>query len=288
MLRNEHTALLSYSSLPGELYIFVVTGETFHAVRLPVGNAFFSQLNALAGSLQTGQGFEKSAAFGLYAKLIGPVRPYLKGKGHLVIVPDEETGLIPFESLVPDTASARFLLHDYAISYSPSLSALVSSSLLPGTADPQKVLALAPFDVPSSEREIMNIKADRVFGANASREQFLKMAGDYSIIHLATYALISDQEPSFIDFNAGKAGKKAGSRLFSRDIYGMDLDRANLVILSPCPLPEGRPATLAGMMGMARAFAHAGCPNFITSLWGTERETAGKISMKLHQYIHKG
>lgn len=288
MLRDEKTAVLSYSSGADQLYIFLVTGETFYAARLPVGSVFFHRLNATRNSLQTRKDFNRTTAHQLYQKLIEPVAPYLQGKTHLVIIPDEGTNLVPFEALVPDTASGRFLLHAYAVSYSYSVSAVINSLPPPTISDRQKVLALAPFNVPASEKEIMNIKADHVMGTRASREQFLKIAPDYPIIHLATYATITDPRQSFIGFNAGNKDKNADSRLFASDIYRMNLKKVNLLILNPCQTPEKRPASLAGLVTMAYALAHAGCPNFITSLWETEMQPSGKISMKLHQYIHKG
>ncbi|QEC53951.1 CHAT domain-containing protein [Anseongella ginsenosidimutans] len=293
-LKNTGTAILSYALEAGELQVQVITGENVHTLYQPAGSIFFSRLLALKNSLQAKTGFDRKLAHQLYRKLIGPVKPYLKGKAHLVIIPCKNTGLIPFEALVPDTASGRYLLHDFAISYSYSLTALTGPGSRPSDYDRQKVLAVAPFNIPATQKEIMNIKADHVLGRAASLERFLEKARNYSIIHLATYAAIKDPPHSFIDFNPGKAGNvsapeasPSGSRLFTRDIPGMDLKKVSLIVLSPCQ-PAQWNTNVSGLYTMAEAFARAGCPNFITSLWETEEETTHKISMKLHQYIHKG
>lgn len=291
-LKNTETAVLSYSSKAGELHVQVVTGEEARSFCLPGGSVFFSRLHALKNSLHAKKGFDRSLAHQLYKKLISPVKPYLHGKIHLVIIPDESTGFIPFEALVPDTASRRYLLHDYAISYSYDLAALLNAGFPASDYERQKVLAIAPFNIPSAEKEIMNIKADHVFGKAASLDRFLEKARDYSIIHLATQASLADPLHSFIDFSAETPaqhadGRPPRSRLFIHEIARLNLEKTNLVVLSPCQPIKGE-VSLSGLFAMARAFARAGCPNFITSLWETDRETTDKISMKLHQYIHKG
>lgn len=287
-LRHTETAVLSYSSGAGELRLDVVTEETSRSLRLAAGSVLLSRILALKSSLQTGDSFDRRLAYQLYQKLVAPAKPFLQGITHLIIVPDRTTGLIPFEALVPDTGSQRFLLHDYAISYSCGLRALIRSGAPPSGYDRQKVLAVAPFNVPSSEKEIMNIKADHVLGQAASLEHFAKKASDYAIIHLATYATLTGPRRSFIDFSPGKDNRAASSRLFVRDIPRMNLEKVNLVVLSPCPTGAPGYTPIPRLFTTARAFARAGCPNFITSMWTTERESASKISMKLHQYIHKG
>ena len=41
-------------------------------------------------------------------------------------------------------------------------------------------------------------------------------------------------------------------------------------------------------MSLSRAFAYAGCPNIITSLWKAEDKTTAWLTNKLHHYLDKG
>jgi hypothetical protein len=41
-------------------------------------------------------------------------------------------------------------------------------------------------------------------------------------------------------------------------------------------------------MSLSRAFAYAGCPNIITSLWKAEDKTTAFITQRLHHYLAKG
>ena len=40
-------------------------------------------------------------------------------------------------------------------------------------------------------------------------------------------------------------------------------------------------------MSLSRAFAYAGCPNIITSLWKAEDKTTAFITQRLHYYLDK-
>ena len=40
-------------------------------------------------------------------------------------------------------------------------------------------------------------------------------------------------------------------------------------------------------MSLSRAFAYAGCPNIITSLWKAEDRTTAYLTQQLHYYLEK-
>lgn len=292
LLQNTETAVLSYAAKAGELQVRAITAEGVHSVSLPAGSVFFSRVLAFKNSLKAREGFDRSLAHELYKKLIIPVKANLHGKTHLVVIPCKNIGLIPFAALVPDTASNRYLLHDYAVSYSYDIESLIRPAIVLSDYDRQKVLAVAPFNIPSAEKEIMNIKADHLLGKAASLDRFLEKARNYSIIHLTTYATITDSANSFIVFSQENAKPvtnlpNTNPKLFIEDIGGLNLEKVSLIVLSPCQ-PASSNLGDTGVFSMAGAFGRAGCHNFITSLWQTDPEATLKISMKLHQYIHKG
>lgn len=41
------------------------------------------------------------------------------------------------------------------------------------------------------------------------------------------------------------------------------------------------------MMSLSRAFAYAGCPNIITSLWKAEDRATASVTQRLHYYLGK-
>src|SRR3546814_6578730 len=98
-------------------YFFFFKQKTAYEMRISDWSSDVCSSDLLKTSLQEGAIFDREAAHRLYKKLIMPALPMLTGKTHLVIIPGQITGQIPFETLVPDTGSDRFMLHDYAISY---------------------------------------------------------------------------------------------------------------------------------------------------------------------------
>ena len=76
----------------------------------------------------------------LYTLLVEPVAPALAKKTRLVVVPDAFLWSLPFESLA--NAAGRFLVEDVAITYAPSLTALLAmDALRPRTAAPPSLVA---------------------------------------------------------------------------------------------------------------------------------------------------
>lgn len=65
----------------------------------------------------------------LYALLLEPVRDYLTSARSLVIVPDAALWSLPFEALRSPTG--RYLVQDFAVSYAPSLTALLAMRAAP-------------------------------------------------------------------------------------------------------------------------------------------------------------
>src|ERR1041385_508618 len=106
--------------------------------------------------------------------------------------------------------------------------------------------------------------------------------------HLATHAIVSNDEPlnSFIAFYP--SNDPNDYRLYAREIYNMDLDSTELVILSACETGTGKLVKGEGLMSLSRAFAYAGCPNIITSLWKAEDKATSFITRRLHVYLDKG
>ena len=59
------------------------------------------------------------------------------------------------------------------------------------------------------------------------------------------------------------------------------------MILSACETGTGKLIKGEGLMSLSRAFAYAGCPDIITSLWKAEDRTTSFITQRLHYYLEK-
>lgn len=124
----------------------------------------------------------------------------------------------------------------------------------------------------------------------ATKQLFLKIAGSYNILHLATHASVDDENPlqSFIAFYPEDESLLSGYRLYTHELYNMRLDSVNLVVLSSCEAGNGRLVKGEGIISLARAFAYAGCPNIVTTLWKADDKAAADITSQMHRYLKKG
>jgi CHAT domain-containing protein len=119
----------------------------------------------------------------------------------------------------------------------------------------------------------------------ATKSRFLRLAGQFPVIHLATHAAANNTDPmlSSIVFYPGEKDHD----LTAREIYDLDLDSTNLIVLSACETADGKLEKGEGLLSLSRAFAYAGCPNIIASLWKAEDKTTAYISSRLYYYLSK-
>ena len=214
----------------------------------------------------------------------------------MVIIPDHELQYIPFEVL--STIEGRTLQQDFAISYNYSAAFFETPVKQQRTASKQ--LGFAPFGgnrtayqdnfqpLPASAEEITTIKGDKLVDSTATKDAFAQKAAGYSTIHLATHAAANDREPenSFIAFYP--TGNDTNYKLYQPEIYTLDLQRTDLVILSACETGRGQFVHGEGMMSLARAFSYAGCKSVITSLWKADDASTAYITKRLHYYLQSG
>ncbi|MDM7925455.1 MAG: CHAT domain-containing protein, partial [bacterium] len=242
----------------------------------------------------------------------------------LIVVPDDLLFYLPFEILVTGTEDGRprYLIEDHALSYSSSAS-LLNPELTAGRNAPKGLLAFANpirpderrfrlpdwrrllgrvksalrggrFDpLPDSEREVRaiarNFRDSAVYtGRRATEERLKRMAPDYRILHLAAHSEISEIQPmqSRIILG-GKAGGVEDGDLRTIEICGLKLN-ADLVVLSGCGTALGKPSRGEGLIGMSRAFLHAGVPSTVASLWPVDDASTAVFMERFYGRLKAG
>lgn len=125
-------------------------------------------------------------------------------------------------------------------------------------------------------------------GDRATKENFLREAGNYDIIHLSQHTRIDKNHPmssqlSFYPFRdtISRGGLKA------YEIYAMDLN-AQLAVLSACNTGGGKLEQGEGINSIARAFMYAGVPSVVTTLWDVEDRSSQKLVQGLYHYLQMG
>jgi CHAT domain-containing protein len=80
----------------------------------------------------------------------------------------------------------------------------------------------------------------------------------------------------------------ADYKLFTNEIYNLSLQNTRLIVLSACEAGRGKLNRGEGVMSLARAFAYAGCPSVITTLWNAQDRSTAFLSERLHEHIKAG
>jgi CHAT domain-containing protein/tetratricopeptide (TPR) repeat protein len=131
---------------------------------------------------------------------------------------------------------------------------------------------------PGRVRRALDFQASR---SALERPSFLKSR----ILHLATHAVIQEDQPSLsgivfsmVDSN----GKPADGLLRTYEIYNLSLE-SDLVVLSACRTALGRQMRGEGVIGLTRAFLHAGASSVVTSLWSIQDRATAKLMEHFYQ-----
>jgi CHAT domain-containing protein len=126
-------------------------------------------------------------------------------------------------------------------------------------------------------------------GPQATKTRFLHDLNRYPILHLATHAVSSADNAagSFIAFYP-RTDSPIEDCLFLEELYGLDLNKTRLVIISACETGQGELVNNEGVISLARAFAYAGCASSISSLWKADDQATSFILQRFYVYLEKG
>jgi len=253
--------------------------------------------------------------------LIGPLAERLEGFRRLVIVADGALERLPFEVL-RHPGSGRRLVADFEIAYLPSFSVLAAlrktcspapaelfavgdpifgsrDSRWPETAadtrSADEALALRP--LPATAGEVRTIAglypqgATVALDSQATRERFLAEAAKHRVIHVASHARSDPEVPerSKIALSCIDASGRVAEvcDLYFEDVATLDLC-GQLVVLSACDTAGGRLVPGEGILGLPRAFLHAGAATVVASLRRVADEPTAELMAAFHRHLRAG
>jgi CHAT domain-containing protein/Tfp pilus assembly protein PilF len=123
-----------------------------------------------------------------------------------------------------------------------------------------------------------------------AREETLKSEslGQYRRIHLATHALINEEQPgrSCIVLTLDDDPAEDGF-LQMNEIFNLKID-ADLVVLSACQTGRGKLVRGEGIMGLTRAFLYAGAHTLVVSHWPVSDYSTAEFMEKFYKYMQSG
>jgi CHAT domain-containing protein/tetratricopeptide (TPR) repeat protein len=297
-------AMLEYFYADSVIYIFLIRNDGASMQRVVLPSTFNNTLKECLHQLKSAEIRNYSSlSRTLYNCLVAPAEPRLNGIRRLILIPDEELSLFPFETLIredPTASSAtnssswHYLVRDFEILYHFSAEAwfkdtarsepLTSSSCYAGFTpvfrnSPGNPGSLNP--IPFALKEVKGIAGlfgrgpthQMVFLDTASTERNFRLnAPGKTHIHIATHSLISENDPmsSALVFSKSKHSfgyqDKDDGLLHLDEISNLRLD-ASLVVLSACATGEGKVTRTEGVLALTRGFYLAGASNVVYSLW---------------------
>lgn len=141
--------------------------------------------------------------------------------------------------------------------------------------------------LPNSKRELEeashHFPMQSHFGKEATEDVLTQGAEQYGIVHLATHSVIDDENPMNSHLVLSK-GETHDGVLHTHEIYDLDL-KARLAILSSCNSGVGKHETGEGVMSLAHAFAYAGCPSIVMSLWEVDDKATAPLMADFYKHL---
>lgn len=318
-------AMLEYLWADSVVYLFLVRSDGLSMQRIVISPEFTVCLKECLHQLK-GAGIQNfsSLSHTLYRYLIAPAESQLKGIRRLIIIPDEELSLFPFETLIredtvansdPDTRTWHYLIRDFEVIYHFSgkawLKDTITANLIPAA---YSFAGFAPgfrdrgtamesgSPLPNTIQEVTGISG--LFGLTKSNQSafidtsateinFRSHISGFSHFHIATHSLISEKDPmnSALLFSAGDhsvnpQGDNDGL-LHLDEIGNLQMD-ASLVVLSACATGEGKVTHTEGVLALTRGFYLAGASNVIYSLWNIPDQITCSLMLRFYRSYLSG
>ena len=307
-LLSNDDALLEYFVGQEQVYLFLMTPDDLRVVsvdRTAELDLAWQRTRQQLYAFKPGQGDDEVSLATLYRFLIAPMAEAITDVNRLTIIPDGPLHYLPFDLLSVDGRRTHYLLQTHTLHYGYSASLLQQATDERRAFPTETVLAMAPFAgqvggnnvrsqgfglLRDSQVEVESIGGSIYTEGKATKRQFLKVAGSYNVLHLATHATVNSEDPSqsFIAFYPQQQDSVANYRLYTHELYNMRLDSVKLVVLSACEAGNGQLVRGEGVMSLARAFAYAGCPNIVTTLWKADDRSSAYLTSRMHRYLKEG
>jgi tetratricopeptide (TPR) repeat protein len=296
---DPETTLLSYFVTPEKLFAFIITPNSFEARDLCPNSNDTQCVDAIKGVIDASVGFKRFAAAAeghpkslqtLYDRLIRPIKTDLKTT-NLAIIPNGFLNYVPFAAL---SDGQRYLVEDFTIYQLPNASILPflvkkrkpsNNSILAlanGTAENLPPLKL----VGDTARYIAELYgATAKLDKNATESFLVDHAGRAEIVFVSAHGEYDARNPLFSNMTlAPDPDKRNDGILNVHEIYDLNLQETNFVVLSGCETQLGELSSGDDIIALNRAFIYAGSPSVLASLWSVD-EAPTQVLMK-HFFDH--
>ncbi|HJQ67766.1 MAG TPA: CHAT domain-containing tetratricopeptide repeat protein [Blastocatellia bacterium] len=309
----EQSQILQYAVLEDKVIAWVISRDSVESASQAVTLAELTdQVTRFLVAIAESRASDSPEVIGrgksLYDLLIKPVKADLEPNGVVFIVPDKILNYLPFGAMIcPE--SEKYFVEDYLFELAPSSSITTRCSeqardkaklrherlLAVGNPSFDRVEFPSLPDLPSAAAEAESVAGlydDSVAltGQQAQPRRVKSLILDADVIHFAGHYVTNESSPMLSKlllskeaFKAEGDGKPVGA-LTASDVYGMNLHRARLVVLSACQTGVERYYRGEGAIGIARPFIKAGAPVVVATLWPVESEQTSRLMVAFHRH----
>ncbi|HKS22632.1 MAG TPA: CHAT domain-containing protein [Thermoanaerobaculia bacterium] len=296
------TFLIEYRVFDDRTYAWILGRGLFTGQWLKAGSGDVKRwTSALQNGSSNKEAFEAALEPAYEALLKGPLES-IGSATRIVIVPDRHLRGLSFAALRnPDTKPKRYVIEDRVISMSGSallyvFALLRDRDLAPDTsallvADPafnqHSTLGQGWQRLLFARREAELIRG--LYGSPqilsdkaATPEEFLRLAGNRAVIHIAAHGVVNGGAPSqsYLLFN----GVLNAEMLMN----GLHTDRTRLVVLGACSSAGGLPVGAEGIAPLVRPIVAAGVPGVVGALWDINDATTADLLVSFHRHYRQG
>lgn len=299
---DEDTVILEFATTDSTMLGFAITADRLITWQLPGSETpamgqlddLEQQVLSFREQIREKADLQALGATGrtLQQMLVAPARELLRNSERVIIVPDGPLAYLPFEAL---PYKDGYMVESFEIKYSPSMTALrhlqepdadYEQDMLQ-VADPdfterqQALTEGAGFQLaslPAARLEARTIgemfdRVTRLSGADATEPRIReKDLTDYRYLHFATHGVLNERTPELSGLvlargEEGTGGNPYAGFLRSADILALEMN-SEMAVLSACQTGLGENIQGEGVLGLQRAFLHAGTSSVVVSLWG--------------------
>ncbi len=297
-LLDQQTTLVSYYVLQDETLAFLITPNDFQTITLDVSREELSEGIQNFRNFATIDEAHPDNVITLYQWLIEPLKEHIDTP-HLTIIPHQQLHYLPFAAL---TDGDRYLIDDYVLTTLPSASTLpfiqdktsrdLTNPLILGKpATDVEGLSLLLFAKQESETIAGLYDVEPLLDGKGTEQAVWEKVAEAGILHLAAHGKFNTANPLYSTLYLAPSGDDSDSqsdgRLEAHEIYGLNLNKAGLVVLSACETQVGELSAGDEVVGLTRAFFFAGTPSVIASLWAVEDEATSLLMERFYTHLKK-
>lgn len=224
----------------------------------------------------------------LYSKLFAPLPIATK---RVVVSFDDH--FIPFECLIKDPRTNNsFLLRDHVFLYVYSADFLLRESV--NDELDNSVMGVAPVlyqpgsnlsPLKGAEESLKSIlknfsESFSLTRESATKQSFLESFPKYAIVHVYSHAMADHTDEPRLYFH--------DQPVMMKDLQVLPEVKTQLMVLSGCQTGVGKSIKGEGVLSLARAFAAAGIPSTITTLWSVDDRVTYRLMENFYRHLHLG